>query len=558
MTKSRTYSCRGRNSFSLLFVFLILVLAFTAGSAQADTFTVDSTYDDVDDSVDGLACYSALAGGCTLRAAIQEANFLAGDDIIMLSEGTYALSIGQLDINSNITIIGADNLSNTTDEGSIIDGNALDRVILVSSGTVNISKVTITNGNTAGFGGGIFNSGSLILSESTINDNASIFGAGIANNIASSMTLTNVTISGNTASGSAAGGIYNAGSMLITNVTIAENDAIAGSGGGIYTDVGADTTLKNTILDNNTSASDGNCGGGGTFISNGYNISSDATCVFLIKTGDWNSTDPLLDALADNGGATYTHALLAGSPAIDTGTMLGAPATDQRGVLRPQDGDGNETAVCDIGAFETGVLVFTPNGGELLEGGTAYTIQWTAPPGALYFTVRYSLNNGLKWKRLVKKTMGTSYSWVTPWPKKGSYTECLIKITAYSLYDGKKISEDISDSTFEIKSVDITSLEGGETVIPGGLGDPLRIEWDVYNTFDSVVSSTLSYSIRECGKKPKWILITELPGGMRSYNWALPGIAEDALCARVRIMLKGYRGKKLTIDMTPEFVIDAP
>ena len=83
---------------------------------------------------------------------------------------------------------------------------------------------------------------------------------------------------------------------------------------------------------------------------------SNATVAFN-RTGDQLSADPKLGALADNGGPTRTHALLSGSPAMDAipqgtngcGTTF---AEDQRGVDRPQDGDANGTAACDIGPFE--------------------------------------------------------------------------------------------------------------------------------------------------------------------------------------------------------------
>ena len=62
--------------------------------------------------------------------------------------------------------------------------------------------------------------------------------------------------------------------------------------------------------------------------------------------------NPLLGPLQDNGGSTDTHALLSRSPAIDKGTNAGCPRTDQRGKVRPMDGDGKGKAVCDVGSFE--------------------------------------------------------------------------------------------------------------------------------------------------------------------------------------------------------------
>ena len=77
----------------------------------------------------------------------------------------------------------------------------------------------------------------------------------------------------------------------------------------------------------------------------GYNLSDDASCN-LTQPTDITNTDPLLGPLADNGGATLTHVLLPGSPAIDSGDDVACPASDQRGVSRPQG------AGCDRGAVE--------------------------------------------------------------------------------------------------------------------------------------------------------------------------------------------------------------
>jgi hypothetical protein len=163
------------------------------------------------------------------------------------------------------------------------------------------------------------------------------------------LTLTNVTISGNTAIGG--GGILNQGPLTLTNVTITSNTATGSptNGGGFFTGSPTDLVeLKNTIVANNTG---GNCSGLSP-VSLGHNLDSDGTCD-LSSLGDLPNTDPLLGPLQDNGGFTQTHALLAGSPAIDAGSPdCPPPATDQRGIVRPQ-GD-----TCDMGAFELSPPVF--------------------------------------------------------------------------------------------------------------------------------------------------------------------------------------------------------
>ncbi len=219
---------------------------------------------------------------------------------------------------------------------------------IYSHGTLAIINSTISD-NTAANGAGIDNHiGNITIAGSTISDNrAAGFGGGILNNAGDSLTnIVNSTISGNSA-GTTGGGIHNEwGGGTLTNVTVAYN--VAGvAGGGIYQKTSQPAyhgaTLKNTILAHNTA---GDCAGALNNIKDeGGNVCTGSSCGLPVG-------DPLLGPLQDNGGLTFTHALLRGSAAIDAGNNSVCPDTDQRGVARPQDGDGDTVAVCDIGAFE--------------------------------------------------------------------------------------------------------------------------------------------------------------------------------------------------------------
>ncbi len=196
----------------------------------------------------------------------------------------------------------------------------------------------------SGGGGGISSEGGEVLVQQTAvyNNSATGSGGGIVHNVTlgtNSFEIVNSTISGNSTQG-AGGGLRNTGvaTTTLSFVTMRNNQAIVVNGQTLSVIAGT-VTVGNSVIATNQMKP--NCSG--TLTSQGYNIANDGSCG-LNGTADLPNTTPLLGPLQDNGGSTLTHALLVGSPAIDSGS--GCPATDQRGVTRPFG------STCDRGAYE--------------------------------------------------------------------------------------------------------------------------------------------------------------------------------------------------------------
>lgn len=206
---------------------------------------VDTTTDSPDAKPGDGQCASK-AGGCTLRAAIEEANATTLADTINVPPGTYALSVastggpdyaqsGDLFLNGEVQILGGDAAS------TIVDGGGKVRVFETEKdSTISLMGLTVQNGLADGAnGGGILNRGHLKLADLIVKNNrakgdplnATGGGAGIANDGTGSATLLNVRVESNTADGRG-GGISNAGEMQVMNSTVASNASLTDDGGG--------------------------------------------------------------------------------------------------------------------------------------------------------------------------------------------------------------------------------------------------------------------------------------------------------------------------------------
>lgn len=304
----------------------------------------------------GTPSYSILRVGSTGVLTLDNVKISNG------SEGGIYNSGGVL------TVTNSSIISNTGFNGGGIGGY----------GTTFIARSVISGNTATNFGGGIDLEGTLRISDTLIayNTAPSMSGGGlILAHPDAPAQIVNSTIANNTGGGLMTG--FN-GKIIVENSTVSGNDVGVGFGSG---DPGtmAITMTYTTVTANGTGITDLDCPGCGgfhyassivagnttdcdvtasTLTSDGYNLVGNTTTCNATATGDQSTTDPKLGPLQDNGGPTPTHALLAGSPAIETipistNGCKSMITTDQRGAVRA-DGSNRGGSACDMGAYEYG------------------------------------------------------------------------------------------------------------------------------------------------------------------------------------------------------------
>lgn len=312
--------------------------------------TLAGAGEDISDTGDlDVANDTTIVGAGARTTIVRDAN---GDRVFDLL-GTATILISGVTIRDGG---GAAPASGGVDFGGGIRSNNGVNLTLTNVALINNAAVADVSGASAG-GGGLYAGGATNLSQVTVQGNladgaGATFdgqGGGIFMNLGGTITNTTVVANTTTQGGSPGqgGGIFVNGATALKHVTVAGNQAQpggGGQGGGIF--VNDLTTIQNSIFAGNLNGTvPDDCQDNGTIFSAGGNIAGTGGCT-LTGAGDLPNTDPLLNAVADNGGQVDTMSLKDGSPALDHNADCGGLTTDAAGTTRPQG------SACDSGAFE--------------------------------------------------------------------------------------------------------------------------------------------------------------------------------------------------------------
>ncbi len=284
---------------------------------------------------------------------------LDGGGIGVFDQASMTMTGGIVDNNRSTTATGGGMSRNSTGTLTITgtrftnnraqtQGGGL-QIVGTTASTLRNVTVSGNSAVTSGGGGLTVGGAAALIENSTIAGNTSNgTGGGVFSASTATSTIRNSTLSGNT--GMIGGGIGATGTATLQNVTIIANTASTLGGGIGSNNATGNVSAVNVLLSGNQQAAAAqNCstGNGGVIASTGGNLSDDASCAAFVQASDKvNTAAGVSPTLADNGGLTFTHALLAGSAAINAAVPASCSTTDQRGFTRQ--------GTCDIGAFEFG------------------------------------------------------------------------------------------------------------------------------------------------------------------------------------------------------------
>lgn len=337
----------------------------------------------VDDGVDSSQIQVAI-NGLTITDGRAMDGFSTTGGGVNQGAGIYnreRLTVSHSILSSNLAYFGSGiyNDGDLTVKNSTLSGNSAyyEGGGISNYGTLTVSNSTLSGNSANSAGGGISNYyGTLTVINSTLSGNSVAYEGGGIYSYSSAVTVINSTLSGNSAT--TGGGISNsAGTLTVSSSTLSGNSAA--TGGGIYNY--ATLRVGNSIISGNVaSETNAELGNYGNFISNGYNLvgQNGNTGGFVTTTTDivlQHGIETAIAPLANNGGSTLTHALVAGSLALNAGNNALIPVeitTDQRGaVSRILKGR------VDIGAFESSLQPLpqlTASDVTLAEGDNGSTI----------------------------------------------------------------------------------------------------------------------------------------------------------------------------------------
>jgi hypothetical protein len=345
------------------------VIAVAPSSAGLSCNVPSGAYGSIQDAIDDSGCALIVVDSGTFVENLTVSRDLTirgagvGETILDAAGNGRGLLVntGAAVVVNGMTVTGADttldgggiaNEGTLTIQSSSISGNKAETFsgAIDNRGVLKINGSTIANNRVTdplGSGGAIFNygGGSITVTNSTFSGNSSDYRSGVIHNQDNgSVTLRSVTVSG-TYSGSTGGAILNvAGSTVeIRNSTFAANRAGAGPTSIINYGAANEVEIRSSIIVDADANSDACLN---AITSHGRSVFGDDTCSSV--SSDLAGTDPMIGPLANNGGPVKTHALLAGSPAINLGFTEGpsCKATDARGVPRPVG------LRCDSGVYE--------------------------------------------------------------------------------------------------------------------------------------------------------------------------------------------------------------